>query len=81
MEHPRWGSIMCVASIRKIKSGEEIFTNYGYAKAKAPEDFPWYHEALEKLEEDERKEKEKEVSVKKKTKKTKKRSKMSIKKQ
>ena len=63
MEHPRWGSIMCVESIRPIKAGEEIFTHYGYRKGIAPDDFLWYHEAQEKLEEEERQQEERETSV------------------
>ena len=57
MEHPRWGPIRCVESLRPIKSGEEIFTYYGYETidppGHPPEDYPWYFEALKALEEEE----------------------------
>ncbi len=57
MEHPRWGPIRCVESLRPIKSGEEIFTYYGYETidplGDPPEDYPWYFEALKALEEEE----------------------------
>jgi hypothetical protein len=71
MEHPRWGSIMCVESIRPIKAGEELFTHYGYGKGIAPDDFLWYHEAQEKLEEEERQQEERETEDKKRKKKKK----------
>lgn len=53
MEHPRWGSIVCVASIKPIKTGQEIFTNYGYLKNEPPDDVPWYFEMKERFEADE----------------------------
>ena len=39
MEHPRWGSIMCVQSRIPIKKGEEIFTFYGTKQGSFPTDF------------------------------------------
>ena len=30
MTHPRFGSVRCMRSLRSIKKGEEIFTNYNY---------------------------------------------------
>ena len=56
VEHPRWGSIMCVESRRPIKAGEEIFTHYLYKVDNPPNDHPWYFEQLRKIEfEDEEK--------------------------
>ena len=52
MEHPRWGLIMSVQSIGPIKSGQEIFTYYGYPRGEPPNDYPWYFEILDQIVED-----------------------------
>ena len=52
IEHPRWGAIMGVVTTRHIKSGEELFTYYGYSKRNMPYDFPWYWELKRKVEEE-----------------------------
>ena len=58
MEHPRWGMIQTVTPTRDIKAGEELFTYYGYGRQKGgqdfPEDFPWYWEAKQSIEKEER---------------------------
>ena len=37
VEHPRFGLIPCVKTIKNIKKGEEIFLDYGYDKNPSPE--------------------------------------------
>ena len=68
---------MCVGSERPIKTGEEIFTYYGYKKIPPPDDFPWYFELKNRIEEEEAEERKKmdERSEKKMKKKKKKKSK------
>jgi hypothetical protein len=54
-EHPRWGLIRSVRTIRPVKAGEELFTFYFYKKEWLfPNDFPWYFETKMKIERDER---------------------------
>jgi hypothetical protein len=31
-ESPRWGIIICVDTIKPVKAGEELFTNYSYKR-------------------------------------------------
>ena len=54
MEHPRWGLISSVTTLRDMKAGEELFTFYGYGQNDFPADFPWYFEAKLALEREER---------------------------
>ena len=54
MEHPRWGIIHTVTPLRDIKAGEELFTHYGYGWPDFPEDFPWYWEAKNSIDREER---------------------------
>jgi len=77
MEHPRWGNIVCVASIKPIKTGEEIFTNYGYLLSDPPNDVPWYFEMKQRIEEEERMENEVDIEPEKSKKKTKSKKKSS----
>ena len=42
IEHPRWGAIMGVQITKDVKSGEELFTYYGYKLTNTSLDFPWY---------------------------------------
>jgi hypothetical protein len=56
MEHPRFGSIMSVATTLPVKAGDELFTFYGYKKSDH-DTFEWYFEELEKLEKEEKKKK------------------------
>ena len=46
VQHPRWGTIVGVVTIRRIKKGEEILCNYGYKidKQTVPH---WYRVAWE----------------------------------
>ena len=55
-EHPRWGLIQSVVSQVELKAGSEVFTHYGYSeeKRKFPSDFPWYWEAKEALDQEEK---------------------------
>ncbi len=41
LEHPRFGLIMSIKSLREIKADEEILVNYGMGMADAP---MWYKE-------------------------------------
>ena len=78
MEHPRWGMIQTVTPLRDIKAGEELFTFYGYGWPEGgpdfPEDFPWYWEAKNSVDREERllqkKKEKKKVEKKKKRKKS-----------
>ena len=65
MEHPRWGLISSVTTMRDMKAGEELFTFYGYGQNDFPADFPWYFEAKLALEREERIVKEAEEKSKK----------------
>ena len=44
MEHPRFGAIVTVTATKSIKSGEEIYVNYGYAinSTSIKKLSPWY---------------------------------------
>ena len=72
IEHPRFGLIQSVTALRDIKAGEELFTNYGYAKMDFPDDFPWYWETKMALEREERLEEEAKKKLKEAKKKKKK---------
>ena len=74
VEHPRWGSIMCVESRRPIKAGEEIFSHYHYKVDIPPSDYPWYFQLLKKLELEDEEMKKKEEETRRKKKKIKKKS-------
>ena len=52
IEHPRWGVIQGVGTIKPIKAGEEIFTFYDYKEEGFPADYPWYHEAKRRIKEE-----------------------------
>ena len=52
IEHPRWGVIQGVGTIKPIKAGEEIFTFYNYKEEEFPADYPWYHEAKRRIKEE-----------------------------
>jgi len=52
IEHPRWGVIQGVGTMKPIKVGEEIFTFYDYKRASFPADYPWYHEAQRRIKEE-----------------------------
>mgnify|MGYP001160223486 FL=1 len=52
IEHPRWGVIQGVGTMKPIKAGEEIFTHYGYKEEGFPADYPWYHEAHRRIKEE-----------------------------
>ena len=58
MEHPRWGMIQTVTPLRDLKAGEELFTYYGYGWPEGgpnfPEDFPWYWDAKNSIDREER---------------------------
>ena len=67
MEHPRWGLISSVVTSKHIKSGEELYTNYGYKKFfEFPADFPWYWEVKRNIEKEERLEAKSKQRIKKK---------------
>ena len=50
-EHPRWGLIQSVVSKQELTAETELFTYYGYKEdeRKFPEDFPWYFEIKDGL--------------------------------
>jgi hypothetical protein len=43
-------------------SGEEIFTFYGYQPGSFPNDFPWYFDALKKVESEQREEQQRKLN-------------------
>jgi len=46
-DHPRFGKIKCIRTIRAVKSGEELTVAYGYDHNKLETDAPdWYKEEL-----------------------------------
>ena len=48
-DHPRFGKIKCIRTIRAVKGDEELTVAYGYDHAKLETDAPdWYKEALER---------------------------------
>ena len=52
IEHPRWGVIQGVGTMKPIKADEEIFTFYDYKEDSFPADYPWYHEAQRRINEE-----------------------------
>ena len=52
IEHPRWGVIQGIGTIKPIKKGEEIFTFYNYKEEGFPADFPWYHDTHRRINEE-----------------------------
>ena len=64
--HPKFGDIMSVEAIKKIKKGEEITVNYGYAKhSHGPE---WFRAAKKKYQKELKELEKKEKQAKRKTK-------------
>ena len=52
-EHSRLAKASVENIIMKpIKVGEEIFTFYDYKRASFPADYPWYHEAQRRINEE-----------------------------
>ena len=45
---------MGVVSTKLIKSGEEVFTYYGYHQGSMPWDYPWYWKLKVQMDEEER---------------------------
>ena len=43
--HPRFGNIMSIVSVRAIAAGEELFVCYNYRLDQAP---PWYRDLWHK---------------------------------
>jgi hypothetical protein len=50
---------MCARTTAQIRAGSELYGFYGYKRSGFPDDFPWYFELMEKLEEEEEEMKEK----------------------
>ena len=49
MNHPRFGSVMCILSIRDIEAGEEIYIDYGYGKEEEDWHPKWYKNILRNI--------------------------------
>ena len=56
IEHPRYGWIQSVTTIKPVKAGEELYTNYGYTQdvQDAAANFPWYWELKRNMDKEER---------------------------
>lgn len=46
-DHPRFGKIKCIRTIKSVEPGDELTVAYGYDHAKLETDAPeWYKETL-----------------------------------
>ena len=45
LEHPIWGTIEGVFTMRDVAKGEELLVDYGYSPLEFPYDYLWYHKA------------------------------------
>ena len=52
MNHPRFGLVKCLRSIRDIEVGEEVYVDYGYGEEEEDWHPSWYKNILRKIHED-----------------------------
>ena len=55
MNHPRFGSVLCILSTRDIGVGEEIYVDYGYGEDEEDWHPKWYKDILREMKDEKRK--------------------------